>query len=1082
MMSFSTSTIGSLLPVLSLLFLSGSSYNNNNNRFLSVADALALPAQELVNRRKSPALWRYDLSHNNNNDDVDKNKIQDNAQQHHKKKHRVILRPPEVMSPVGGWPQMNAAIANGADAVYVGLSAFSARARAANFDPHTELPEAVATCHNAGVKLYVALNTLVFANELVEIEALIRQCAVAKVDALIVQDLGVARLAKRIAPGLELHASTQQTITSADGATFIAGWMESSRVVLGRELSVAEIESVASDLQESYESNENNLQEVIDAPVEVEAFVHGALCVSYSGQCFSSEFAGGRSANRGQCAQACRLPYGLIDNGDLIELGDFSYLLSPQDLCGLDHVPAMVRAGVACLKIEGRLKDAAYVAATTRAYRNAVDVAWREYQDELVAEHGDNAIEDNVPIVPQRQLSLPNESVSKAELAQLFSRGQDETHDGLSAGFFDGSKHQDLVRGRSPRHRGVHIGRIVAGTSWRNGLYVALDNDDSSNHDDPDGMEVKRGDGLVVDRGLAQEEELGGPIFDIIPMSQKHEGKRVVQIRLSKGVEKKWKDLDDEARHFGDDVPEHAPVGAHVWKTSDATVDKKMKRLIEAAPPIFAKLAHVTVTGSIGAPLVVTITDDATGRQGVSSSEGVLQSAEKKGLEGKAIRKAIGLLGNTEWALASDDNAIDTSGVDAEAWCPASWIKEARRNAVEDLQSQFASQSVEQPSVQDDKDDSNLGSEQGSSVTKELLEAFSRSNSIASDNDAGDEQTEKRSRSKLSVLARNFAQVETICDMVDNGEGNGVDEIMVDFLEIDGMRDAVKRIRRTPSIKVVVASPRIIKPGESGIWRTLLRLKADGLLVRSTGLLHRMMQLGGEGAEIDVGVSQLEGEDEVDSQENLVLIPELIGDFSLNVANPLTAWELLTYGCSRVTASFDLNANGITELLQSMGNGKDGAAKVEVVAHAHLPIFHTEHCVFARFLTKGNSYLDCGHVCTNHNVHLRDQNGADNLVLADLGCRNTVFGSEAQSGVNSLKEWRTAGATRFRIELVDEGSEDVELIVGGYLSVLDGEQRASAVWESLKNVRDSNGRTGGVSHGSLRNTPVRRAGELEVSN
>jgi len=1057
-----------------------------SNMQLPVVESLAVPgslsSELLVNRRKSPALWRYDLSHDDHQSKTVIPSTHQQQQQQQPSQVISVLRPPEVMSPVGGWPQLYAAIANGADAIYVGLTAFSARARASNFDPCTELPEAVATCHQHGVKLYVALNTLVFAHELVEVEELIRQCDKANVDALIVQDLGVARLARRIAPDLELHASTQQTITSADGATFVAEWMGSTRVVLGRELSMDEIASVASSLHESFEQQQQQQQQqqsspgtnLPTAPVEVEAFVHGALCVSYSGQCFSSEFAGGRSANRGQCAQACRLPYGLIDNGVLTNLGDITYLLSPQDLCGLDHVPRMVRAGVACLKIEGRLKDAAYVAATTRAYRNAVDKAWKEYQEEIII-----SVDRDTTTIPssvaQRRLSLPDETVSKEELAQLFSRGQDENHDGLSSGFFDGSRHQELVRGRSPRHRGVHIGRVIEGTSCKNGLVLALDEQSDQIDDNQILLQVKRGDGLVVDRGLAQDEELGGPVFDIHPMSQLYEGRRVVQIRFSKAVEKKWKQLDEEARRLGSHEPQHAPLGAHVWKTSDATVDKKMKRLTEAAPPKLEKLAHVKVEGTIGSSLVVTIEDDATGYKGSSKSDGVLQPAEKKGLDSKDIRKAIGLLGNTEWVLASDADgnaSIDTSGLDAQAWCPASWIKEARRNAIEDLQAQF-----DPPPASSDNDrlaiNADLKSHGSTSVTEELLEKFSNGseayNTMANELNA-----------KFSVLARNLAQVETICDMIDSGRANGVDEIMVDFLEVEGMREAVDRIRQTPSIKVIVASPRIIKPGESGIWRTLLRLEPDGLLVRSTGLLHRMMELGGQGAEIDVGVSQIEGEaNESISSQHVVIIPELIGDFSLNVANPLTAWELLTYGCSRVTASYDLNANGITELLESMGNGISGAAKIEVVAHSHLPIFHTEHCVFARFLTKGNSYVDCGHACTHHNVHLRDQNGADNLVLADLGCRNTVLGSEAQSGIHSLKEWRAAGADRFRIELVDEGPQDVELIIGGYLSVLDGELRAGEVWESLKTVRDSNGRAGGVSYGSLRNSPVRRAGELE---
>jgi len=1005
---------------------------------IPLIQGLALPAQELINRRKSPALWRYDLSHND----------EDQQQERQQKPSSFPLqRPPEVMSPVGGWPQLYAAIANGADAIYIGLNAFSARARAANFDAEEELPEAVQTCHDANVKLYVALNTLVFPAELEEVEGLIRQCAKAKVDALIVQDLGVARLARKVAPSLELHASTQQTITSADGAEFIAGWMGSTRVVLGRELSVAEIESVAAKLQHNSPSSStsNGLP-----PVEVEAFVHGALCVSYSGQCFSSEAWGGRSANRGQCAQACRLPYGLVDNGVLSNLGDLSYLLSPQDLCGLDQVPDLVRAGVACLKIEGRLKDPAYVAATTRAYRQAVDKAWKEYVEEL---------DDAPPEFHHRPISHPDVHVSKAELAQVFSRGQDEAHDGLSSGFFEGSRHQNLVRGRSPRHRGVHVGRVSEGTSWRKGLMIALDDNNMSG--------LKRGDGLVVDRGLAQEEELGGPIFDVEILPELHDGKQVAMVQFSKAVQKKWRRMDDDAWKAGNPQPDHVPVAAHVWRTSDATVDKKLKKLSEAHVPTQLKRARVVVEGSIGEPLVVTIHDLSTARQGVGKSEGVLQTADKKGLDQKSIQKAVGLLGNTEWELS----AINTADVPADAWCPASWIKEARRQAVEDLQSKFdATTSAPEENVSDQRS-TNAGV---GSVTRQILNSFSNQVSYV------DEQ--ESTSAKFSVLARNYAQVDAICRLIERGQGIGIDEIIVDFLEVEGMRDAVERIREVSPVKAVVASPRVIKPGECGIWQTLLRLEPDGLLVRSTGLLHRMMELGGEGALIDVGVLALEGEEdspEVEERSRQVLCPSLIGDFSLNTANAISCWELLSYGCSRVTASFDLNANGITELLESMGNIDDGAAKIDIVAHAHLPVFHTEHCVFARFLSKGNSYLDCGHVCTSHNVHLRDQNGQDNLVLADMGCRNTVFGSEAQSGVHSLKDWEAAGASRFRIELVDEGPDDVEMIIKGYLAVLDGSERASALWETLKLVEDSNGRMGGVSHGSFRNSKVRRAGEIE---
>ena len=207
-----------------------------------------------------------------------------------------------------------------------------------------------------------------------------------------------------------------------------------------------------------------------------------------------------------------------------------------------------------------------------------------------------------------------------------------------------------------------------------------------------------------------------------------------------------------------------------------------------------------------------------------------------------------------------------------------------------------------------------------------------------------------------------------------------------------------------------------------------------------------------------------------------VKIPKLIGDFSLNTVNSITASEFLHGGgLSRITASYELNSKSITELAKAMG---PAASRLEVIAHAHLPIFHTEPCVFARFLSKGGSYLDCGHVCTRNNIHLRDQNENDNLVLADMGCRNTVFASEAQSGIHSIQEWSNAGVGNIRIELVDEGKLDVQKIVKAYVDVLSGDEKGRNAWGLLEEVRDSNGRRAGVSYGSFRNTSERRAGEL----
>src|SRR5262245_4816459 len=203
---------------------------------------------------------------------------------------------PELLAPAGDWECLRAAVANGADAVYFGLSKFNARHRAANFTPE-ELPEVIAYLHGHNVKGYVAFNTLIFSDELPEATRCIRAIAEASADAMIVQDVGLARLAHRLAPGLPLHGSTQMTLTEARGVDWVAG-LGIERVILGRELSVEDVRRVRER-----------------SGLELEVFVHGALCVAYSGQCLTSEALGGRSANRGQCAQACRLPYEMYVDG-----------------------------------------------------------------------------------------------------------------------------------------------------------------------------------------------------------------------------------------------------------------------------------------------------------------------------------------------------------------------------------------------------------------------------------------------------------------------------------------------------------------------------------------------------------------------------------------------------------------------------------------------------------------------------------------------------------------------------------------------------------------------------------------------
>src|SRR5882757_7816356 len=284
-----------------------------------------------------------------------------------------------------------------------------------------------------------------------EAQNYLRAIIAAGVDATIVQDVGICRLIRELSPDFPIHSSTQMTITSAAGVEF-ARELGCNLAVLARECSIKEIEKI-------------NAVENSSLPLEV--FVHGALCVAYSGQCLTSESLGGRSANRGECAQACRLPYDLVSDGQQVPLGDRRYLLSPQDLSGLEVLPDLVRAGVAPLKIEGRLKSAEYVASITRVYRQALDRVMLE-----IFGPSPSATEPEVMANVQKE--------SRYDLEMGFSRG-------LYTGWFRGVQNQELAHARFGTKRGVYLGRVLrVGPD-----YVSLKLEGPA----------KPGDGVVFDAG-----------------------------------------------------------------------------------------------------------------------------------------------------------------------------------------------------------------------------------------------------------------------------------------------------------------------------------------------------------------------------------------------------------------------------------------------------------------------------------------------------------------------------------------------------------------------------------------------------
>jgi U32 family peptidase len=751
-----------------------------------------------------------------------------------------------------------------------------------------------------------------------------------------VQDVGIAQLARQIAPELEIHGSTQMSITSAEGVQ-LARRFGVTRVVLARELSLQDIRAIRAATD-----------------CELEMFVHGALCVSYSGQCFSSEAWGGRSANRGQCAQACRLPYELIVDDQLRPLEDARYLLSPGDLYALHHVPEIVNIGVSALKIEGRYKDANYVALTTQAYRKAVDEAWAG-------------------------LPLSISRTEEIQLEQVYSRG-------LGDFFVAGTNHQAVVNGRSPRHRGVLAGKVLR--ILPDCLVITFEPMLAA-------KPLKPGDGVVFDAAgwrSPEETEEGGHIYQVTQL-------RGDQIEL----------------RFGNGALNTLRIkpGDFVWRTHDPDLDKVARPFTQAAAPVHKQPVHVRVVAHVGKPLEAewTLAEHSKMCVTVRSNE-PLQAAQNRTIDAAYLREQLGRLGNTPYELA--DLQLSLDGL---PFAPSSLLNALRRQAVEQL---AALQTAPRPTV-----------------THDPLEILAERLARRSDHPIhkGPQRNTKLYETdqnlgvsscsfvdhQLHLLVRTPEQLEAALALRPSS-------ITLDYLELYGLKPAVERVRAS-GITARVASPRVLKPSEQRIIHFLLKLEC-AIVVRSSGLLQALQQ--------DASVP-------------------LIGDFSLNAANVLSADTFLQLGLARLTPTHDLNAAQVAELAREVG-----ADKLEVVAYQHLPVFHTEHCVFCRFLSSGTSYKDCGHPCEQHRVALRDVHGREHPVMADVGCRNTVFGAQAQEASRHLDDWRAAGIRHFRLEFVHESGEEVTRIGRAWQAALDGKIATRELTQQLQRLAPQ-----GATEGSL---------------
>ncbi|WP_037371017.1 DUF3656 domain-containing protein [Selenomonas sp. AE3005] len=475
----------------------------------------------------------------------------------------------ELLAPAGSREALIAAVESGANAVYLAGSQFGARAYANNFD-EDGLREAIHFAHLRDVLINVTVNTIVDDTEIPALKEYLRFLRDAGADALLVQDLGVARIAREIIPDMPLHASTQMTVHSLEGVLALQE-MGFTRVVLSRELSLKEIKYICAN-----------------SDVEIEVFMHGALCVCYSGQCLMSSMIGGRSGNRGRCAQPCRLPYTLVDEQGQDVLGDKagSYLLSPRDINTIDVIPDLIGAGVASLKIEGRMKRPEYVATVVSTYRAAIDM-YLSGQDYRV----DQSARDN--------------------LAQIFNRD-------FTTAYLVNRPGKNMMSDRRPNNRGLLIGRVTA-YDWDKRLVT-----------------VKLSGRLALGDQVDFWVKVGGRVTATLS-----------DMSNVKGQKLNVAEAGDTVRFA---IPSAVRDHDRVFKVYDARLMEQAKEKYSSGAPVRRIPITAEVKAAIGEPLTVVL-HDQHGHCGTGRTAFIGETAQKRPLSEEVIRKQVDRLGTSVYEL-----------------------------------------------------------------------------------------------------------------------------------------------------------------------------------------------------------------------------------------------------------------------------------------------------------------------------------------------------------------------------------------------------------------------------------------------
>ena len=780
----------------------------------------------------------------------------------------------ELLSPVGNMDCMRAAVQNGADAVYFG-SGFSARAFASNFDGD-DLKCAIEYAKLRGVQTHLTLNTLIKNDEFENAFSVAQMAYNYGIDAIIVQDLGLANLLITSFPNIAIHASTQLTAHNLDGVLSLQD-MGFRRVVLSRELTLEEIEYIT--------KNSN---------VEIETFIHGALCISYSGQCLFSSMVGGRSGNRGKCAQPCRLPFSLIDEKS--SKLDSGYLLSTRDLCGLDFIPNLINAGVTSLKIEGRMKSPEYVATVTRIYRKYIDLAY-----------------SNEPYIV--------EASDRKLLALAFNRG------GFSNGHLSKDYNKNLVFKEKQNNCGLFLGTIEKYNA-KKGLIT-----------------FKCAEILHIGDSIATQNEQGS--YKISELMLKNTNIK----------ESKCGDVVTIGRMKGNIKP-----GDKLYKISDSIITSEIRSTFSENSENRKVKLICNSKFALNKPIELNIKSNSNIdvykdlNINITSSK-CPEQAKNSGLSKENIIKQFSKTNNTPYEFCEFNIELEDN-----LFLPNSVLNELKREALSKVKD-FAISNISR----------NLGN-------KSLLSRINFYTEIST------------STLKIALLLNNLN-----LENYDNLQKIDKLYIPLKFFINKNYCDKIKFLSTKASLYIYL--PTIMRNNYNKLFANNLEniitnFDIHGFVVSNISGLYIIKKL----------------------TEKYNKNFEFISNYTLNVYNSYSAYELQKRGITTVTLSPELDKEGLISLCNSTSNS-------ELIVYGNLPLMNMNYCLFG---TSNKCYSNCKHTCNSNNkYYLNDRMNVNFRIIPDnidtvttiYNCKITSIASD-EFNVSSL-----------RIDILDESIDEINKII-----------------------------------------------------